>query len=44
MKKMEEMLQKNKLIFAGVVFGIASVMLLGMIFSMLLCCAIREAM
>lgn len=31
-------------IFVAIAFGIATIMLLGMIFAMLLCCAIREAM
>lgn len=35
---------KNIVVIGGVAIGIAAVMLLGMIFSMLLCCAIRENM
>jgi hypothetical protein len=31
-------------IFVAIAFGVATVMLLGMIFAMMLCCAIREAM
>jgi hypothetical protein len=38
----QEVLNKYMVVFVGVAFGIATVMLLGMIFAMLLCCAIRE--
>lgn len=37
-------LTQNIVIIGGVAIGIATVMLLGMIFSMMLCCAIRETM
>ena len=37
-------LTQNLIIIGGVAIGIAAVMLLGMIFSMMLCCAIRETM
>jgi hypothetical protein len=40
----ETLLKKYLVVIVGVAFGIAVVMLLGMIFSMLLCCAIRETM
>lgn len=41
---MYQKLTQNIVIIAGVAIGIASVMFLGMIFSMLLCCAIKENM
>jgi len=41
-EKTHQYLKKYLVIFVGVAFGIATIMLLGMIFSMLLCCAIRE--
>lgn len=37
-----EIFKSNKIILIAVALGIAVIMLLGMIFSMLLCCAIRE--
>jgi CD9 antigen len=37
-------LRDNMVIIAGVAIGIGVVMLLGMVFSMLMCCALREAM
>jgi len=43
-EKTESLLKKYLVVLIGVAFGIAVVMLLGMIFSMLLCCAIRETM
>lgn len=41
---LNQKLSQNIVIIAGVAIGIASVMFLGMIFSMLLCCAIKENM
>lgn len=41
---LHQKLSQNIVIIAGVAIGIASVMFLGMIFSMLLCCAIKENM
>lgn len=41
-KKIMEALTSNLVIVVAVALGIAVIMLLGMIFSMLLCCAIRE--
>lgn len=41
-KKLFEYFADNLIIIAGVGIGIGVVMLLGMVFSMLLCCAIRE--
>jgi len=40
--KIQSMLEGNLLIITGVGIGIAVVMLFGMIFSMMLCCAIRD--
>ncbi|KAI0212052.1 CD9 antigen [Lamellibrachia satsuma] len=41
--KLFEVFSSNLIIVAGVAIGIGVVTLLGMIFSMMLCCAIREA-
>jgi len=41
--KLFEYFRDNLVIIAGVAIGIGVVMLLGMVFSMMLCCAIREA-
>lgn len=43
-KQTEDFFKKYLVAFVGIAFGIAIIMLLGMIFSMLLCCAIRETM
>lgn len=40
--KLEEFFKENMIIIAGVAIGIGVVMILGMIFSMMLCCAIRD--
>jgi CD9 antigen len=40
----EKKLREYLVIFVAIAFGIATIMLLGMIFAMLLCCAIRETM
>lgn len=39
-----KLVRQYLVVFVAVSFGIATVMLLGMIFAMLLCCAIRETM
>lgn len=41
--KLFEFFSENLVIIAGVAIGIGVVMILGMIFSMMLCCAIRDA-
>ena len=35
-------LSKNLVVVAGVMFGIALILIIGMLFSMILCCAIRD--
>lgn len=40
--KAYEKVKKYTVVYVGTAFGIAVIMLLGMVFSMLLCCAIRE--
>lgn len=42
-KELFAFFSENMVIIAGVAIGIGVVMLLGMVFSMMLCCAIREA-
>ncbi|XP_069133411.1 CD9 antigen-like [Argopecten irradians] len=41
-EKLQEFFSENLLIVAGVAIGIAFILILGMIFSMVLCCAIRD--
>lgn len=41
--KNKERLERDAVILAGVALGIAVILLLGMIFSMMLCCAIRDS-
>jgi CD9 antigen len=40
----ERKLKDYLVVFVAIAFGVATIMLLGMIFAMLLCCAIRETM
>jgi CD9 antigen len=40
----EKKLKDYLVVFVAIAFGVATIMLLGMIFAMLLCCAIRETM
>eukprot|EP00918_Siedleckia_nematoides_P032382 GHVU01070196.1.p1 GENE.GHVU01070196.1~~GHVU01070196.1.p1 ORF type:complete len:227 (+),score=11.32 GHVU01070196.1:314-994(+) len=42
-QKLIHLIEQNVVIIAGVAIGIGIIMILGMIFSMILCCAIREA-
>lgn len=41
--KLFQFVKENLLIIAGVAIGIAVILILGMIFSMILCCALRDA-
>lgn len=41
-ERFTEWLSKNLIVVAGVMFGIALILILGMLFSMILCCAIRD--
>lgn len=43
-ERLFQFVKENLLIIAGVSIGIAVILILGMIFSMILCCALRDAM
>ncbi|CAG2193068.1 CD9 [Mytilus edulis] len=40
--KFSEWIKKNFVVVAGVLFGIALILILGMVFAMILCCAVRD--
>lgn len=42
-EKLFQFFREHLMIFAGVAIGIAVILILGMIFSMILCCALRDA-